>query len=55
MQDKVQGTVVENPAEKEKAPRKKVLLSFVGMRDPYNDNDKTKDGGYPERASHIML
>ena len=42
MENKVQGTVVENPAEKGKAPRKKVLLSFVGMRDPYNDNDKTK-------------
>jgi len=42
METTVHGTVVENPAEKEKAPRKKVLLSFVGMRDPYNDNVKTK-------------
>lgn len=42
METTVQGTVVENPVEKEKKPRKKVLLSFVGMRDPYNDNNKTK-------------
>ena len=40
----MQGTIVENSvgAGKGDTPRKKVLLSFVGMRDPYNDNDKTK-------------
>ena len=42
MEDKVQETVVENPVREWTAPRKKVLLSFVGMRDPYNDNNKSK-------------
>ena len=44
MEDKVQRPVVENSvgAGKGDTPRKKVLLSFVGMRDPYNDNVKTK-------------
>lgn len=44
MEDKVRGTVVENSADmgKGESLRKRVLLSFVGMRDPYNDNDKTK-------------
>lgn len=42
METTVHGTIVENPAEKEKAPRRKVLLSFVGSRDPYNDKKKAK-------------
>ena len=47
MEDKVQETVVENPVREWTAPRKKVLLSFVGMRDPYNDNDKSKPCSAP--------
>ena len=46
----MQKTVVENSAEKGKNPRKKVLLSFVGMRDPYNDNNKTKPCTAPTLA-----
>jgi len=41
MEDRVQGTVVENPVREGMEPRKKVLLSFVGMRDPYSDNNQS--------------
>lgn len=39
MEDKMQGTIVENSvgAGKGDTPRKKVLLSFVGGRDPYDE------------------
>ena len=46
MEDKVRGTSVEKPTGvgrgETQRKRKKVLLSFVGMRDPYNDNNKSK-------------
>ena len=44
MEDKAQETVVEDSVGvgKGESSRKKVLLSFVGMRDPYSDNNKSK-------------
>ena len=44
MEDKAQETVVEDSVGvgKGESSRKKVLLSFVGMRDPNSDNNKSK-------------
>ena len=41
----MQGTIVENSvgAGKGDTPRKKVLLSFVGGRDPYNDKNNKEE------------
>ena len=43
MEDKVQGTRVENPVGEGTAPRKKVLLSFVGRNDPYGQKKRSQN------------
>lgn len=50
METTEQGTIVENPVENGEKTRKKVLLSFVGMRDPYSDNNKTKPAPTPPQS-----